>query len=327
MTDQLADDATAGADDALGKDVDTTGAETGDKAADKATEGDKDTSVDTQATEGDKAAGDAAEGDKAQDGDKPAPLPDNWREVAADGDDDLLKELKRYGSLKGVAKALKEAKATIRSGVKETPMPDATDEKAMAEWRKAKGIPDDPTGYKLPEEVTKRLTDEDKPLIASFTEFAHSKNARPDVVELASEWYVTMAEQAEAKRLEEDKTAAEEAEEALRTSWGNGSYKGNFTLAERYAESIPGVGLKLAEFRGPDGRRLGDIPEFVEWASDMGREKFGDVTFASGDSANQHNNRKAEIEKIMNSDMKAYWADAAMQKEYQDILSKEAKRK
>jgi hypothetical protein len=105
--------------------------------------------------------------EKAADADKKG-LPDDWRDIAAAGDDDTLKLLKRYGSISGVAKALKEAQATIRGGKLKTIMPDPKDEKAMAEWRKAEGIPPDPTGYKLPDEVVKRLTDEDKPILSSF---------------------------------------------------------------------------------------------------------------------------------------------------------------
>lgn len=298
-----------------------------DAGADKADAGDKsDTDDKAGAGEADKGAAD----DKADKGDKAAgsDIPENWRELAAAGDEDLLKELKRYGSLKNVAKALKDAKATIRSGVKEPPQPDGTDEKAMAEWRKAKGIPDDPTGYKLPEEVTKRMSDEDKPLIAAFTEYAHAKNARPDVVEIASSWYFDMTEKLDADRIAADKEASESAEESLRTTWGNAEYKGNLTLAQRYMESVPGLGEKWSEFRGPDGKRLGDSPEFIEFMSDMGREKFGDVTFANSDSTSHHNNRKAEIEKAMNTDGgREYWKSPAMQEEYRKILEREAKRK
>lgn len=321
MTDDLAADAV---DDVVDKDV------AADKAAVDAPADAKDKAVDAPAPDASADAADKAadaDKDKPAEGDKAPEFPENWRELAAAGDEDMAKMLARYGSFKAVAKALKEAKDTIRSGVKEPAQPDPKDEKAMAEWRKAKGIPDDPTGYTLPETVTKRLTDEDKPIIASFTEFAHGKHARPDVVTIATEWYADMAEQAEAKRVAEDNSASEAAEEQLRETWGNGEYKGNLTLGHRYMESIPGVGAKFSEFRGPDGKRLGDIPEFIEWASDMGREKFGDVVFATSESTAQIANRKAEIEKIMKTDMAAYWKDSAMQNEYQQILAKEEKRK
>lgn len=298
---------------------------------------DKPDALGDQSVAGDQQPGDKADADaqdKTNDADKietdsasGKDIPDNWRELAAGDDEDTLKLLKRYGSLRNVAKALREKDTFIRSGKLKQSMPDPSDEKALAEWRKSEGVPDDPTGYKLPESVTKRMTDEDKPLIASFTEFAHGKNARPDVVEIASEWYFEALEKMQAEREGADKEASSSAEDALRETWGNGSYKGNLTLAQRYGETIPGLGVDLFEFRGKDGRRLGDKPEFIEWLSDMGREKFGDVTFATSESSVAHAGRKAEIEKVMQTDINAYWADAKMQKEYADILAKEEKRK
>jgi hypothetical protein len=215
---------------------------------------------------------------------------DNWREEMAGGDDDVAKAIARYGSPKGVARALREAQTTISSGLKRPAKPDGKDEKALAEWRKAEGIPDDPTGYKIPEAVQKRMVDEDKPILSSFTEFAHAKGARPDVVEIASEWYVEMAEAAQAKQSEADKIASEEAEDALRKDWAHGEFKANTTIAHRFIEGIPGVGAKFAEAR-IDGKRLGDLPEFIAWAADMGREKFGDVAFTTSDSEAKHTAR------------------------------------
>lgn len=252
-----------------------------------------------------------------------SPWGDNWREEMAGGDDDVAKAISRYGSPKGVARALREAQATINSGLKRPAKPDGKDEKAMAEWRKAEGIPEDPTGYKLPETVQKRLTDEDKPILSSFTEFAHAKGARPDVVDIAAEWYIDMAETAQAKQIEADKIASEEAEDALRKDWAHGEYKANTTIARRWIESVPGIGAKWAEAR-VDGKRLGDNPEFIAWAADMGREKFGDVAFTSSDSERKHTARKEEIEKIIGTDE---YYEKGLDKEYAAILEKELKRR
>lgn len=262
---------------------------------------------------------------KNKDSDKGA-LPDDWREIASAGDEDTLKLLKRYGSLTGVAKALKEARKVISYGGVKTEMPDPSDEKAMKEWRKAEGIPDDPSGYQLPEEVTKRLTDADKPILSSFTEFAHSKNARPDVVEIASQWYIDMEEQAAAEQIERDKAASEETEDALRKDWAHGEYKSNLTIAKRWIEGVPGLGDSWTEVRAQDGRRLGDIPEFVAWAAEQGRNTYGDLAFSNSDSERKHTARKEEIEKIMKEDINAY-REQGLDKEYQAILERELKRK
>ena len=275
--------------------------------------------ADAGATAVEKAASDEAGKTEVK-----SPWGDNWREEMAGGDDDVAKAISRYGSPKGVARALREAQATISTGLKRV-KPDPKDEKAMAEWRKAEGIPDDPTGYKLPESVQKRLTDDDKPILSSFTEFAHAKGARPDVVDIASEWYIEMAEAAQAKQVEDDKMASEEAEDALRKEWAHGEYKANTTIARRFIEGIPGVGAKWAEAR-IDGKRLGDMPEFIAWAADMGREKFGDVAFTSSDSERKHAARKEELEQLMKTDIDKYYETGA-DKEYATILEREQKRR
>lgn len=302
---------------------------TADAVADKTVEAAKDKPAD------DKIVADKAEVDKADAGDEGKEAADKeakpgieWndaiREQIADGDADMLKLLKRYGSLKTMAKALKSAQATISSGKLQQAAPDPKDEKATAEWRKSQGIPDDPSGYKLPETVTKRMTDEDKPLISSFTEWAHAKGARPDVVEIASEWYFDSLEKIESERIGADKEAAEQAEEELRLDWGK-EYKGNLTLASRFVETIPGVGKNWAEARMPDGRRLGDNPAFMAWASDQGRAAFGDSVFASSDSEKAHMGRRAEIEKIRDTDFDRYEREG-LDRELTQLTEKDLKR-
>lgn len=288
-----------------------------DKGTDQQTDG---------AVSADAAAADQGKADGGEDtaADTPA-LPDNWRELAAGGDDDTLKLMKRYGSLNGVAKALKDAQALIRSGKVKRDMPDPKDEKAMAEWRKEQGIPDDPTGYKLNDNITKRLVDADKPVLSSFTEFAHTKNLPPAAVEVAAEWYVEMSEKAaEAQRVADD-GAREAADDVLRDVWSRDEYKGNLSLAKRFMASAGDIGDAWTEARLPDGRRLGDIASFVQWASDMGRNQFGDTVFASADSESKHNSRKAEIEKVRDTDFDRYEREG-LDREYHGILEKELKR-
>jgi hypothetical protein len=257
---------------------------------------------------------------------KESDWPDDWRERMAAGDEDLAKIINRYGSPRSLAKALKDAKDTIRSGKLKRDMPDASDEKAMAEWRKEQGIPDDPSGYQLPDEVTKLLTDHDKPLIANFTEFMHREGATNAEVARAAKWYTAAMEDIQAQQIETDRGAAETAEEALRKEWAHGEYKANLTLGKRFIESIPGVGADWTEARLPDGRRLGDIPDFVMWAAEQGRDRFGDVTFANSDSEKRHSARKSEIEALMKEDINKYYETGA-DKEYAQILERESKRR
>jgi hypothetical protein len=287
---------------------------------------DAETASEGAAKEAGKAAEEAAaKDDPADKQEAKANFPDNWRELIAGENEDYQKLAKRYGSPRGVIKALDEAQKLIRSGKIKRDMPDPKDEAAMAEWRKDNGIPDDPTGYKLPDAVAKRMTDDDKPVLGQFTEFAHSKNAPPEFVEMAAEWYVENQEKALEAQQTADMQLEEAAEDALRKEWNHAEYKANMTLAKRYVSDIPGIGGDFSEFRGPDGRRLGDIPEFVMWASDQGRQTFGDSTFATADSESRHNSRRSEIERIRDADFDRYEREG-LDKELRVLIEKDLKR-
>jgi hypothetical protein len=265
-------------------------------------------------------------------GKKESPWPDDWRDLIVEGAgkdaDDLKKLANRYGGPAGMAKALLAAQREISTRGLAKPKPEnPSDEKAMAEWRKSAGIPDDPTGYKLPDNVTKALTDEDKPVLAQFTEFAHQKGMTPDGVAIAAEWYTEMQQKAAEVQAEQDKAAVDACEDRLRAEWAGVEYKGNLNLASRFIEDHFGMPYKeFSDARLPDGRRLGDIPEFIMKLSDAGRNTFGDAVFASSDAAQKHDSRRAEIETILKTDRARYFREG-LDKEYAAILQKDEKRK
>jgi hypothetical protein len=252
--------------------------------------------------------------------------PDDWRERLAKGNEDRQKFLNRYASVEGLFRKIEEQEKFIRSGKVQRDMPDPADEKAVAEWRKEQGIPDDPTGYVLPETITKRLVDADKPMLANFTEFAHKNNLPPSFVEKGAEWYTTLSEQVAEKQAADDTAASEACEDALRKDWAHGEFKANLTLGKRFMESIPGIGASWTEARLPDGRRLGDIAEFVAWSADMGRERFGDSVFASPDAESRHSNRLQEIEALMKTNYQEY-LHKGLQDEHMQLLERESKRR
>jgi hypothetical protein len=252
-------------------------------------------------------------------------LPEDWRERLSKGNEDRLKYLNRFSSIEGLYRKLEEQEKTIRSG-QHKQMPDPANAEAMAEWRKLQGIPDDPTGYVLPETITKRLVDADKPMLANFTEFAHKNNLPPAFVEKGAEWYTALSEQVAEQRSAEDASSKEACEDALRKDWAHGEFKANLTLGKRFLESVPGLGVDFAEARLPDGRLLGSLPEFVSWAADMGRERFGDATFASSDAERRHTGRLQEIEKKMTTDYQGYLHEG-LEKEHLELLERESKRR
>jgi hypothetical protein len=251
--------------------------------------------------------------------------PDDWRERLAKGNEDRQKFLNRFSSVEGLKRKIEEQDKAIRSG-QHKQMPDPSNEEAMEVWRKANNIPDDPTGYVLPETITKRLVDADKPMLANFTEFAHKNNLPPSFVEKGAEWYTTLSEQVAEKQVADDTAASEACEDALRKDWAHGEFKANLTLGKRFMESIPGIGASWTEARLPDGRRLGDIAEFVAWSADMGRERFGDSVFASPDAESRHSNRLQEIEALMKTNYQEY-LHKGLQDEHMQLLERESKRR
>ena len=269
----------------------------------------------------------AADGDPpAGDPPKPQTFPDDWRDQMAGADKDLRKRLDRFKSPVDVTKSFAELEKLKSAGKLKGggEAPDGTkDPDGLKAWRAENGIPEDPTGYALPDEVTKKLTDADKPILASFTEFAHERNLPPRAVEVAAEWYTTLMDAQAADRVAADNTAAEAVQDELRSEWG-AEFRGNSNLAKRFAETIT-PGVNWLEARAADGRRLGDIPDFVKAMAELGRKEYGDVQFAGGENTTKTMARKAELEQMMKNDMSSYRANPALAKEYESIMDAELK--
>jgi len=302
--------------------VDTTTADTQTTTDTGAT--DKTTTTDTTATTADTQA-------TTTEAAKTTPWGDDWRDRIADGAgkdaEDLKKLANKYGSPNGVAKALLAAQREISTRGLAKPKPeDPTDEKAMAEWRQSVGIPKDPTGYKLPDTVLKALTDEDKPVLAQFTEFAHKKGMTPDAVAGATEWYIESQRAVEEMRVQKDAKDSEDCADLLSSEWSRAEFKGNKQLAIRFLESTPLGPEGWGMMRNQKGALLANDPDFMKWASDMGREKFGDTVFASPDAEVKHTTRKKEIETIMNSDIDRYYREK-LDVELLSLLEIDQKRK
>jgi len=291
---------------------------TGDKVGDKSGADDKGGNFLDNADKLDDKAG-----DKSKDGDK-ASWPDDWRDRLAGGDKDFRKLLDRYTSVEEYGKAGREAQKKLSSGktMADEPMPDPEKEPDKAkEWRKARGIPDDPTGYAIPDTVKNLVTDADKPRLAGFTEAMHKANIPASAAGAAVEWYFQEQEAANAAVALADKADASEVEESLREEWGP-DFKPNSQIAKRFAEEVT-PGLNWFAARLPDGRTLGNVPDFVKALAEMGRERFGDVSLAGADNTAKTMARKTELENLMRDDPDRYHADPKNSAEYQQIVDAE----
>lgn len=241
----------------------------------------------------------------------------------AGGDKKIAERLARYTSPDAVGKALAETQDRLRAGKggDDVAMPDAEkDPEGAKAWRAERNIPADPTGYVIDDKIKTRLTDADIPVLAQFTEFMHGKNWPQAKVNEAIEWYVQGEEAAAQIMAENDKIGKQELEDSLRGVWGN-EYRSNITVAERFAAEIfPGIALD--SLRLPDGRKLSNIPEVMKSFAERGMDLYGDVAFAGG-AATQTASRKAELEKIMKTDIKTWNNSPLLKKEYFEILEAE----
>lgn len=229
----------------------------------------------------------------------PPAFPDDWREQMSGGDADTIEMLKRYNTPVDAAKAMAEQRRTLSRGkAADVPMPDpkANPDAAKA-WREERGIPADATGYEIPADVQKDLTDADKPVLEDFTTFAHENNMPATEVGKTVKWYTAWAAQQAATRAAEDQKLAEKTEDALREEWGR-DFKPFSAAAARFANEIaPGTNWFTA--RLPDGRRLGDIPEFTKAFADLAVLKWGDVSFVGGEQRQAAAGRLQELETEM----------------------------
>lgn len=250
--------------------------------------------------------------------------PADWRQEVTGGNEEFLKTIQRYGSIQGVVKALHDTKTLIAQGKFQRAMPDATDEKAMKEWRKDQGIPEKPEDYKFTDDLTKAFTDDDKPVLSNFTEYAVKEGLPNEAVNKVAKWYVQNQAVAVERQTEADNGHREEAEDALRLDW-QGEYKGNMNLAKRFLADSPLGAEGWAGLRDKDGRMVGSRSDFLKWASDQGRERFGDSVFANPDSEKSHNTEKEEIQKILNTDRPRYFREG-WDKKLAALLDREEKR-
>lgn len=254
-------------------------------------------------------------------GDQPDPL-EKWRDLMADGDTELANELKRSKTMKDFGKRFKDMRTKLSKGaaLAEDQMPDEeADPDGAKAWREARGVPDKPTGYELPDPVKAKLTDEDKPIVDDFMAKAHKLGwSKPRVAE-AVQWYTDLQEAVEIDRRKADDTAIKEVTTTLRSDWGP-DYKANTALVEKTAtELVPGV--DWFEARLPDGRLLKHIPEVANALLEIGQWKFGDLELETGGKGGGKS-RVEELQAEMKKDIREWRRHPEKARELQALLAK-----
>ena len=295
---------------------------------------------DTQATEQEQAVevapdtegADLAGGGGKPDAAAPADWPEDWRGKLAGDDEKLAKRLERFKSPVDVWKSFLNAEQKISTGQMKPTLPENATEEDIAAYRKEIGVPEKPEGYleSLPDGLV--IGDADKEMANSFIEKAHAANMPPEAVGAALNWYYERQEAETAQMAEEDRGFRATAEDDLRAEWGN-DFRPIQNSVKNFLNTTPVVGqddngkdITLGDMlrgsRSPDGRLLGDNPEFLRWVADLADKAnpAGFVAPGAGDQAKSIDDEIAQIEEVMRTKRGTYDRDEKMQARYLKLL-------
>lgn len=257
--------------------------------------------------------------------------PEDWRERLAGGDEKVLSRLKRYASPANVIKAWRDLEAKMSSGEFKRGLPADAKPEDIEAWRKENGIPDKPEGYEIKPPNGFVFGEADKPLLNDFMRFAHERNWTPEQVNQGAEWYARMQEQAQARRIEQDRAYALQARDELRDEWGQG-FRAELNGVANFLQANASAEFRdiLTNSRGPDGNLLGNNPvvmrQLAAWAREM-NPAASVVPHGTLDPAKGVDNRLDEIKALLANDPDKYWNDKAIQAEHQRLLEAKTKMK
>lgn len=263
-----------------------------------------------------KAADPAPKDEPKADDPPPDDAAPDWRSFLTDAE--AKKVAERFTSPDEMAKAVSDLRKQISDRIK-LPGKDA-DEKEVAKFRKALGVPETPEAYevKLPEGV--ELTEADEALIEAVKPLAHENNVPAE----ALNGFIAKFKEFEQQVVNEHEAALErqrdEAESALKQEWGK-DYDGNLNIANRAMKQLGGDDLveflNKAELK--DGGLLGNSPHLVRLFAKLGRQMSEDGVIQPVDA----NEAQDLTEKLNDLTRKAHEArakgdDAAAQKLFRE---------
>lgn len=265
---------------------------------------------------------------------KPGELPTgfDFRAYLAGGDKDVEKDLAKYTDPKAIYQSLRDLQAKISKGeLKAAPKPlaeNATPEQ-KAEWRKSNGLPETAEAYvknlALPDGVV--IGAADKPLVENFAKAMFEDGAAQGEMNRAVSWFYKQQDAAEAARTQNDGATRVSSEVTLRGEWGP-EFTPNMNAFGVFKAQMPAE-LQTAIFaaRTPDGRMLGDTPEFLKMGAALGRMINPAATLivpGGGDAGKTIGDEIKAIEATMydgnGTPNREYWGDEKKQGRYRELI-------
>lgn len=254
--------------------------------------------------------------------------PEDWRnkyvEKMPEGEerDKMIGRLNRYASPQAAIDALIAAQNKIASGKYKEPLGEKPTAEELTAWRKENGIPESAKEYEIKLGEGFVIGDDDKEMVDSFLEVAHSKNYTPEQVNQVLNWYYQRQEAAYEKQYEADRTFKAGAEEELRAEYG-AEYKSNLNLLSNFLDTAgEGVAEIITQARAADGTPLANHPGVIRFFIDKAKEANPMSTVVPGSGEKAMTAVMDEI-KALEAEIgtDAWYKDDAKQKRYQALVT------
>lgn len=228
--------------------------------------------------------------------DKPGDWNEKWRELMASGDEKELKQLERYGSPIDVWKKARELERRQSAGELKPALPKKPTPEQLKEWRAAHGVPEDPSGYALPDEAKKGI---DESIVAEVLKDAHATNQTPEQVKATLDGVRRAAVALAESRAESDIDFQKDAEDELRGEWGT-EFRRNISLVHQLLDSTAEPALKeqLLQGRLADGRPIGSHPGMLRMLLGLALQANPAGTLTPGAGADPVKGMREELTKL-----------------------------
>jgi hypothetical protein len=245
--------------------------------------------------------------------------PDDWRSRVAGEDKEYLKRLERFQDPAALGKSYRELEKKLSSGeLKPGLKPDASEEEVTA-WRKANNIPTSVNDYKvsLPDGIV--LSELEKPMVDDYKAFALTQNMTEAQVNANLGKYLAMRDAEAGQQYVTDQQAYQQTIEIMRNEWGH-EYTPRVNALRAFLTKTygPDLGNQIGMARLPDGRVLGNVPEYLNATSQLRHELDPYATVMPSGTLNPQKageDRIKEIEGIMRTDANKYWKTPELQNE------------
>lgn len=249
-------------------------------------------------------------------------MPDDWRDRIGKGNEKLRKELDRFSSFDKYVESTWNLRQRVSAGEFKRPLGENATPEELKVWRAENGVPEKVEDYKLPDKI--EVIEIDKPIIAAYLKDALDRNMPQAEAEKNIAFFYQARQQMAQQMYDNDIAHKQEAEDALRATWG-ADYRGNLNAMQLFVNQTAPKGFyeRLLGGRMADGTVVGNDLQALTWLAQLGvsdNEHAAVMSGTSGASADSLNSRITEIETRMKTDRDAYFKDDKMQEEYLKLV-------